>query len=95
MVFLPFYLPNSSLLRKPRLGISVLVLWVVGQAAWLQQGYGLEFLGKSTFVPGLWIASMAFFLVNCWVLGIIVDDVRLAAVATPPTAAPSEPKSIS
>lgn len=31
MVFLPFYLPNSSLLRQPKLGYSALALWVIGQ----------------------------------------------------------------
>jgi len=75
MVFLPFYLPNSSMLRKPGLGVSVLLLWILGQVVWLHQGYELEFLGKSTFVPGLWLASVFFFLVNCWILGIIVTDV--------------------
>ncbi|KAJ6789620.1 hypothetical protein PWT90_10894 [Aphanocladium album] len=74
MIFLPLYLPGSSLLRKPRLGITALLLWVVGQGAWLQQGYELEFLGHSTFVPGLWLASLAFFLINCWILGIIISD---------------------
>jgi phosphatidylinositol glycan class M len=49
----------------------------VGQALWLQQGYNLEFLGKSTFVPGLWAASAAFFLINCWILGLIVADIRV------------------
>jgi GPI mannosyltransferase 1 subunit M len=75
MVFLPFYLPDSSLLRRPVLGISALLLWIAGQAAWLQQGYQLEFLGRSTFVPGLWLASTLFFAVNCWILGIIVQDI--------------------
>jgi phosphatidylinositol glycan class M len=74
MVFLPLYLPRSSLLRNPKLGISALVLWVITQAAWLQQGYQLEFLGVSTFVPGLWLSSLAFFLTNCWILGIIIGD---------------------
>ncbi|KAI1384010.1 glycosyltransferase family 50 protein [Hypoxylon trugodes] len=74
MVFLPLYLPNSSLLQNPRLGISALALWVGGQGLWLQQAYNLEFLGLSTFVPGLWLASLAFFLVNCWILGIIIGD---------------------
>lgn len=74
MVFLPLYLPNSSLLRNPKLGVSALVLWVLGQAAWLQQGYNLEFLGVSAFFPGLWLASLAFFLINCWILGIIISD---------------------
>ncbi|PNP85730.1 hypothetical protein FNYG_00786 [Fusarium nygamai] len=74
MIFLPLYLPNSSFLRNPKLGISALLLWVVSQAAWLQQGYQLEFLGISTFFPGLWLASIGFFLVNCWILGVIISD---------------------
>ncbi|KAH6991072.1 glycosyltransferase family 50 protein [Ilyonectria sp. MPI-CAGE-AT-0026] len=74
MVFLPLYLPYSSLLRYPKLGVAALSLWVVSQAAWLQQGYQLEFLGISTFFPGLWLASLGFFLVNCWILGIIISD---------------------
>lgn len=75
MVFLPLYLPHSSFLRDRRLGLAALVLWVAGQALWLQQAYQLEFLGRSTFLPGLWLSSLAFFLVNCWILGIIVGDV--------------------
>ncbi|KAL4805318.1 PIG-M-domain-containing protein [Aspergillus unguis] len=75
LIFLPFYLPTSSLLQNPRLGITVAALWVLGQAAWLQQGYLLEFLGLSSFVPGLFLASLGFFAVNVWILGIIVGDV--------------------
>jgi len=75
MVFLPFYLPNSSLLAKKFLGISAVLLWVATQGLWLQQGFELEFNGKSTFVPGLWLTSLAFFLTNIWLLGIIVSDV--------------------
>ncbi|KAI0881421.1 glycosyltransferase family 50 protein [Annulohypoxylon maeteangense] len=74
MVFLPLYLPNSSLLHSPRIGLSALALWLTTQGLWLQQAYNLEFLGLSTFVPGLWIASLAFFLVNSWILGIIIED---------------------
>ncbi|KAL7791277.1 glycosyltransferase family 50 protein [Trichoderma ceciliae] len=74
MIFLPLYLPGSSMLRVPRRGITALLLWVLGQAAWLQQGYQLEFLGNSTFFPGMWLASLAFFLINCWILGIIISD---------------------
>lgn len=77
MVFLPFHLPSSSLLKSPRLGTVALVLWIAGQAIWLQQGFVLEFLGNSSFVPGLWLASILFFLTNCWILGILVDDVQL------------------
>ncbi|OAA54991.1 mannosyltransferase [Niveomyces insectorum RCEF 264] len=76
MVLLPAYLPRSSLVqRRPRTGLAALALWVAGQAAWLQQGFALEFWGRSTFVPGLWLSSLAFFLVNCWILGVIVEDV--------------------
>ncbi|KAL3457904.1 PIG-M-domain-containing protein [Aspergillus heterothallicus] len=75
LIFLPFYLPTSSLLQKPRLGLLVALLWVVGQALWLQQGFYLEFLGVSSFVPGLFLASLGFFAVNAWILGIIVSDV--------------------
>ncbi|KAI0861317.1 glycosyltransferase family 50 protein [Xylaria cubensis] len=79
MVFLPLYLPNSSLLRKPALGLTALALWVSTQGLWLQQGYNLEFLGLSTFVPGLWLSSLAFFAVNCFILGIIIDDLGIVS----------------
>lgn len=79
MVFLPFYLPNSSLLKNPSLGIFATALWVAAQVLWLQQGFELEFLGKSTFVPGLWGASQIFFLTNAWLLGIVVQDIGKAA----------------
>ncbi|CAK7212274.1 GPI mannosyltransferase 1 [Sporothrix curviconia] len=78
MVLLPVYLPQSSFVQSPRKGVLALVLWVAGQAAWLQQAFLLEFLGQSTFVPGLWLASLSFFLVNCWILGVIVGDVAMA-----------------
>ncbi|KAI0976824.1 glycosyltransferase family 50 protein [Xylaria arbuscula] len=74
MVFLPLYLPNSSLLRKPTLGVAALTLWVVTQGLWLQQGYNLEFLGLSTFLPNLWLSSLVFFAINCFILGLIIDD---------------------
>ncbi|KAL1998459.1 hypothetical protein VTN02DRAFT_6151 [Thermoascus thermophilus] len=75
LVFLPVYLPASSLVGRPVAGLSALLLWVLAQALWLQQAFNLEFLGLSTFTPGLWIASLLFFAVNVWILGIIVADV--------------------
>jgi len=74
MVFLPLYLPKSTFLAQPALGGAALAGWVAAQAAWLQQGYNLEFLGQSTFVPGLWMSSVSFFLVSCWILGVVIQD---------------------
>lgn len=75
MVFLPFYLPSSSLLARRNLGLAAAGLWILAQVLWLQQGFQLEFLGQSTFVPGLWMSSLFFFLTNTWILGIIVSDI--------------------
>jgi GPI mannosyltransferase 1 subunit M len=77
MVFLPFYLPSSSLLVRPNLGLAAATLWILAQGLWLQQGFQLEFLGQSTFVPGLWISSLLFYLTNTWILGIIVSDIGM------------------
>ncbi|KAF2753023.1 hypothetical protein EJ05DRAFT_480737 [Pseudovirgaria hyperparasitica] len=83
LVFLPFYLPRSTLLARPRLGLSVAACWVAAQVWWLQQGYQLEFLGRSTFATGLWWSGIAFYFVNVWVLGIVVADIgRGGAVLT-------------
>ncbi|KAJ4393878.1 GPI mannosyltransferase 1 [Gnomoniopsis smithogilvyi] len=75
LVLLPLYLPHSSFLHRPRLGVAALALWILTQAAWLQQGFQLEFLGETTFVPGLWLSALGFFLANCWILGVVVGDV--------------------
>lgn len=74
MMFLPYYLPDSTLLHSAPIGITALLLWLVGQVAWLQQGFQLEFNGCSTFVPGLWASSILFFLVNAGILGVIIYD---------------------
>ncbi|PGG96983.1 hypothetical protein AJ80_09756 [Polytolypa hystricis UAMH7299] len=75
IIFLPLYLPYSSFTRRPKLGLSAALLWVVAQALWLHQGFRLEFLGLSSFVPGLFVASLLFFAVNVWILGVVVTDV--------------------
>lgn len=51
------------------------IFFILIQALWLHQAFQLEFLGVSTFVPGLWLASLIFYLVNCWILGVIITDV--------------------
>ncbi|KAF9699226.1 hypothetical protein EKO04_002924 [Ascochyta lentis] len=76
MMFLPYYLPDSVLLQSSGVGLTALAAWILGQAAWLQQGFQLEFNGYSTFVPGLWLSSIAFFIVNTGILGVIVYDAR-------------------
>ncbi|KAL8835189.1 MAG: hypothetical protein Q9176_007044, partial [Flavoplaca citrina] len=43
-------------------------------ALWLHQAYQLEFLGLSTFVPGLFVSGLLFFAVNVWILGIVIQD---------------------
>ncbi|KAL8939940.1 MAG: hypothetical protein Q9211_002514 [Gyalolechia sp. 1 TL-2023] len=75
LILLPFYLPNSSLLAKPGLGITALVLWAGAQALYLHQAYRLEFLGLSTFIPGLFVSGLTFFAVNTWILGIMIGDI--------------------
>jgi phosphatidylinositol glycan class M len=93
MMFLPYYLPNSTLLRSKRVGITALALWLVTQvrpifsslslstanrlkAYWLQQAFMTEFKGRSRFAPDLWLASLAFFVVNVGILGVIIDDTK-------------------
>ncbi|KMQ46373.1 Mannosyltransferase, DXD [Trichophyton rubrum] len=76
LVFLPLYLPYSSLIKQPLFGITVAALWAGAQALWLHQGFQLEFLGVSTFVPGLYLSSLAFFVINIWILGIIISDIK-------------------
>ena len=75
LCLLPILLPGSKLLRSPFVGIAALSVWVLGQALWLWQGFELEFLGRSTFVPGLWLASLFFFVVNCGITVLIVYSV--------------------
>ncbi|KAF4636500.1 hypothetical protein G7Y89_g1602 [Cudoniella acicularis] len=84
-ILLPPYLShtNCSLLTTPKLGIITLTLWIATQALWLQQAFNLEFLGLSTFVPGLFVSSLLFFSVNCWILGIIVSDIGRKVVVGP------------
>ena len=88
LVLLPFYLPHSSMLARPALGLAVAGAWVGAQALWLWYGWRLEFRGESVFVGsgsgssssqwrlgGLWEASLVFLAVNCWILGIMIGDV--------------------
>ncbi|KAK9468878.1 PIG-M-domain-containing protein [Lipomyces arxii] len=75
IVLLPFYLPGSAMLRKKWLGVWSLILWTLSQVLWLQQGFELEYLGKSTFFPGIFAATLIFFSVNIWILGVTIEDI--------------------
>ncbi|KAK9372366.1 PIG-M-domain-containing protein [Lipomyces chichibuensis] len=75
IVLLPFYLPSSAMLKNKWLGIWALILWTLAQALWLQQGFELEYLGNSTFVPGIFAATLIFFSVNIWILGVAIEDI--------------------
>lgn len=82
LVLLPFYLPrlivylrqanNGSAGKAAAVGLAMIALWAGGQALWIRQGYLLEFLGVSTFYPGLFVATLIFFSVNCLILGIFI-----------------------
>lgn len=74
LLLLPFQLQNSPVNVKT--GISMLVLWVFGQALWLFSAYKLEFLGVSQFYPQLYLSSCVFFLINTWILRAFIDAVR-------------------
>jgi phosphatidylinositol glycan class M len=92
LALLPLYLPHSSFLERPRFGLAALGAWIAAQVLWLQQGFQLEFNGNSTFVPGLWVAGLAFYAANMWILGVIVGDVGAMEVNEVPSQLESEVK---
>lgn len=75
LIFLPHYIATSSVTSKRHRtnGLFMLALWVSGQACWLFYAYKLEFLGESTFAGGLFISSILFFLINCYLLSKFIE----------------------
>ncbi|KAL8290648.1 hypothetical protein RQP46_002906 [Phenoliferia psychrophenolica] len=63
---LPLVLPRLQL--SPARGISLLAVWIGGQALWLSQAYRLEMLGEPTY-RNVWAAGVVFLVANCWILG--------------------------
>lgn len=88
MVLFPFYLPTlinyltkggqapaqKTLMPSSGVlfGLAMLGLWVGSQALWISQAYVVEFMGESSFYPGLFIATLLFFIVNCLCLGMFI-----------------------
>lgn len=94
MVFLPFYAEGTCLSLR-RLG-AMLAIWIGAQAAWLNEGYKLEFLGKNVFWPGLFVGNVVFFFGNTWILGQFITDMRTrysAEIAMAHTKSKSKTKS--
>ncbi|RKP06571.1 GPI mannosyltransferase 1 [Thamnocephalis sphaerospora] len=66
LCFLPLVLASTRLHLLWR-GAAMFGAWVATQGAWLAYAYQLEFLGRNTFYE-LWLAGIAFFLANIWIL---------------------------
>ncbi|KAI7869048.1 PIG-M-domain-containing protein [Spinellus fusiger] len=62
----PLILPSTGLSFRWK-GLSLVLAWVASQGLWLQFAYQLEFLGQNTFFS-LWLSSLLFFIVNCWII---------------------------
>ncbi|KAJ1725619.1 GPI mannosyltransferase 1 [Coemansia erecta] len=86
--FLPVIWPfnRQQLIFK---GAVLLCLWFGSQGLYLQQAYRLEFLGENTFVH-LWLAGMAIFAANNWMLKQIVTNQQIKPLFAAETPRPEE-----
>lgn len=69
--FLPQVLPRLRLSTKE--AVLMTIVWIGSQAIWLTIAYRLEFLGEAVFLE-LWLASILFFLSNCWIVSKILTS---------------------
>ncbi|KAJ1805126.1 GPI mannosyltransferase 1 [Coemansia sp. RSA 2598] len=83
--FLPVIWPYNTqkLLFKAAI---LLATWLGTQALYLQQAYRLEFLGENTFTR-LWLAGLAIFVSNSWILQQIVKSQQTKPLFTASPAA--------
>ncbi|VDH91638.1 phosphatidylinositol glycan, class M [Mytilus galloprovincialis] len=51
------------------------ICWISSQGFWLLFAYYLEFEGQPTFLY-IWIAGVLFFLVNIWIMAIIIESYK-------------------
>ncbi|KAJ2377732.1 GPI mannosyltransferase 1 [Coemansia sp. RSA 2607] len=78
------FLPVIWPFNKQRLifkGAVLLCLWFGSQGLYLQQAYRLEFLGENTFMH-LWLAGLAIFVANNWMLQQIVTNQHIVPLFT-------------
>lgn len=73
MWFLPLIIPKLQM--SLRAGILCLAAWFGGQAVWLSLAYRLEFLGENRFFE-VWCASIAFFVINCCIIAVMIGAYR-------------------
>lgn len=71
--FLPLILPNLRVSKRG--SITMLGLWIAGQAVWLSFGYRLEFLGQEVFLE-LFGASVTFFVISVAVICYCLSSLR-------------------
>lgn len=80
LIFLPIFLSTSNMITKKKLrGFIDLGLWILSQVFWLNSAYNLEFLGQNTFDNHLLYSSIAFYLLNCWILKDFIQDLHETA----------------
>ncbi|WVW82975.1 hypothetical protein I302_104991 [Kwoniella bestiolae CBS 10118] len=68
--FLPLIIPQLHLSRTKT--ITIITLWIAGQAAWLGMAYQLELLARQVYLP-VWMAGLGLFGISIWVVGEILD----------------------
>jgi phosphatidylinositol glycan class M len=74
----PLVLPSTRM-KFRWLGLCLILTWVGTQAAWLYFAYHLEFEGQNTFFS-LWLAGLAFFASNCWIVVELINNHRFENV---------------